>query len=56
VDGKAGFDFVGFNIRQYKVGKTKSGKLGRELLGFKALITRWRSILGWDHAEFSSPS
>lgn len=39
VDGKAGFDFLGFNIRQYKVGRTKSGKLGRgELLGFKALI------------------
>jgi RNA-directed DNA polymerase len=39
VDGKAGFDFLGFNIRQYKVVKTKSGKLGRgELLGFKALI------------------
>jgi RNA-directed DNA polymerase len=39
VDGKAGFDFLGFNIRQYKVGKTKSGKLGRgQLLGFKALI------------------
>jgi RNA-directed DNA polymerase len=39
VNGKAGFDFLGFNIRQYKVGKTKSGKLGRgELLGFKALI------------------
>jgi RNA-directed DNA polymerase len=39
VEGKAGFDFLGFNIRQYKVGKTKSGKLGRgQLLGFKALI------------------
>src|SRR5437660_10532366 len=26
VDGHAGFDFLGFNIRQYKVGNTKSGK------------------------------
>ena len=39
VDGKAGFDFLGFNIRQYKVGKTKSGSLSPgKLLGFKTLI------------------
>lgn len=36
-----GFDFLGFEIRQYKVGKHKSGKLGgpgNRLLGFKTII------------------
>jgi RNA-directed DNA polymerase len=39
VDGQTGFDFLGFNIRQYKVGRTKSGKnaYGKSL-GFKTLI------------------
>ncbi|MBC6477373.1 MAG: group II intron reverse transcriptase/maturase [Hormoscilla sp. GM7CHS1pb] len=32
---KAGFDFLGFNVRQYKVGKHRSGKTGK---GFKTLI------------------
>jgi RNA-directed DNA polymerase len=38
-EGTLGFDFLGFHIRQYPVGKTKSGK-GRygQLLGFKTLI------------------
>src|SRR6185503_13627408 len=38
-EGQLGFDFLGFHIRQYPVGKTKSGK-GRwgQLLGFKTLI------------------
>ena len=36
---KPGFDFLGFNIRQYKVGKHKSGKNSkREKLGFKTII------------------
>ena len=36
---KGGFDFLGFNIRQYKVGKTHSGKnTNGKLLGFKTLI------------------
>ena len=37
---KPGFDFLGFNIRQYPVGKHKSGKNGGngKLLGFKTLI------------------
>jgi RNA-directed DNA polymerase len=40
VDGQAGFDFLGFNIRQYKVGCTKSGKnTNRKPLGFKTIIT-----------------
>jgi RNA-directed DNA polymerase len=36
-----GFDFLGFNIRQYPVGKHRSGKTGSQkpkLLGFKTLI------------------
>ena len=34
-----GFDFLGFNIRQYKVGKYQSGKNGQgKLLGFKTVI------------------
>jgi len=39
VDGKAGFDFLGFNIRQFLVGRYKSGRDSRgNLLGFKTLI------------------
>jgi RNA-directed DNA polymerase len=38
-EGKPGFDFLGFNIRQYPVGKTKSGKKRwGGLLGFKAIV------------------
>lgn len=40
-EGKVGFDFLGFHIRQYPVGKTHSGKTsGRypKPLGFKTLI------------------
>lgn len=38
-DNKPGFDFLGFNIRQYKVGKYQSGKNTKgELLGFKTII------------------
>jgi len=33
-----GFDFLGFNIRQYPVGKYQSGKNNGTLLGFKTLI------------------
>lgn len=42
--GEAGFDFLGFNVRQYSVGKTHSGKKyyraqGKSLpLGFKTII------------------
>ena len=35
---KPGFDFLGFNIRQYPVGKHQSGKNNGILLGFKTLI------------------
>ncbi len=38
-DTKPGFDFLGFNIRQYRVGKYQSGKNTKgELLGFKTII------------------
>ena len=42
-EGQVGFDFLGFNVRQYTVGKTHSGKsTGRRhsprLLGFKTII------------------
>jgi RNA-directed DNA polymerase len=42
-EGKKGFDFLGFNIRQYKVGKTHSAMIGgfhheSRILGFKTLI------------------
>lgn len=37
--GNVGFDFLGFNIRQYPVGKCHSGKSShRKLLGFKTII------------------
>ena len=36
---KPGFDFLGFNIRQYKVGKYSSGKNTHgDILGFKTII------------------
>ena len=36
---KAGFDFLGWNVRQYKVGKNHSGKNSvGHLLGFKTII------------------
>ena len=42
LDGaQVGFDFLGFHIRQYRVGTHQSGKRprGRQRLGFKTLIT-----------------
>ena len=39
VGKQPGFDFLGFHIRQYPVGKRKSGKNGQgQLLGFKTYI------------------
>ena len=42
-EGNVGFDFLGFNIRQYHVGKDHSGKIGYKegeiILGHKTLIT-----------------
>jgi RNA-directed DNA polymerase len=38
-DREPGFDFLGFNIRQYPVGKYQSGKNTKgEILGFKTII------------------
>jgi RNA-directed DNA polymerase len=41
-DGQRGFDFLGFVVRQFPVGKTHSGKIadrsGVRLLGFKTII------------------
>jgi RNA-directed DNA polymerase len=36
---KPGFDFLGFYIRQYPVGKYNSGKHSGKILGFKTIIT-----------------
>jgi RNA-directed DNA polymerase len=36
-DRAAGFEFLGFTIRQYPVGKHLSGKLNGSLLGFKTI-------------------
>jgi RNA-directed DNA polymerase len=36
---KAGFNFLGFTIRQFPVGKYTSGKVKGKLLGFKTIIT-----------------
>ena len=39
-EGNLGFDFLGFHVRQYRVGKTHSGKNPQgEMLGFKTIIT-----------------
>ncbi len=39
VEGTAGFDFLGFHVRQYPVGSTKTGKTGQGIpLGFTTLI------------------
>ena len=34
----AGFDFLGFNVRQYRVGASRSGRHNGKRLGFKTLI------------------
>ncbi|MGH2506296.1 MAG: group II intron reverse transcriptase/maturase [Ktedonobacteraceae bacterium] len=36
--GKVGFDFLGWTVRQFPVGKTHSGKVNHHLLGFKTII------------------
>lgn len=48
-----GFDFLGFNIRQYPVGKHKSGKTGSKnnrLLGFKTIIKPSKKAIKAHHA------
>jgi RNA-directed DNA polymerase len=39
VNEEPGFDFLGFNIRQFPVGKYNSGKVKGKILGFKTIIT-----------------
>ena len=40
VEGNVGFDFLGFTVRQYPVGRTHSGKTQHgQPLGFKTIIT-----------------
>jgi len=47
VAGQTGFDFLGFNIRQYKVGRTKSGKNAHgKPLGFKTYIKPSAKAIG----------
>ncbi|BAZ07499.1 group II intron reverse transcriptase/maturase [Calothrix sp. NIES-3974] len=36
---KPGFNFLGFTVRQFKVGKYQSGRVKGKLLGFKTIIT-----------------
>jgi RNA-directed DNA polymerase len=38
-DEEPGFNFLGFNIRQFPVGKHNSGKVKGKILGFKTIIT-----------------
>jgi RNA-directed DNA polymerase len=45
-----GFDFLGFNIRQYPVGKYQSGQNNGTMLGFKTLIKPSKKKLK-QHAE-----
>ena len=39
LEEKPGFDFLGFNVRQYPTGKYTSGRVNGKLLGFKTIIT-----------------
>jgi RNA-directed DNA polymerase len=53
----AGFDFLGFNIRQYPVGRHHSGKSGgikSELLGFKTLIRPSKKAIKAHHAALKA--
>jgi RNA-directed DNA polymerase len=38
-DEEPGFNFLGFNIRQFPVGRYNSGKVKGKILGFKTIIT-----------------
>jgi RNA-directed DNA polymerase len=45
-DERPGFDFLGYHVRQFPVGKTQSGKDSRgHLHGFKTIITPSRSAI-----------
>ncbi|HEV8637891.1 MAG TPA: reverse transcriptase domain-containing protein, partial [Chloroflexota bacterium] len=58
VDGNVGFDFLGFHVRQYRVGKTHTGTTrgkGREVvrLGFKTIITPSKEAVRRHHAALA---
>jgi len=38
-DEQPGFNFLGFNVRQFPVGKHNSGRVKGKILGFKTIIT-----------------
>jgi RNA-directed DNA polymerase len=45
-EGNVGFDFLGFTVRQYRVGKTRTGKdTHQRPLGFKTLIRPGREAI-----------
>jgi RNA-directed DNA polymerase len=44
-DGPPGFDFLGYNVRQYPVGKTHCGKKKGQPLGFKTIIKPAKSSI-----------
>ena len=46
-----GFNFLGFNIRQYSVGKYQSGKNNGKILGFKTLIKPSNESIKRHYAE-----
>jgi RNA-directed DNA polymerase len=51
---KPGFDFLGFNVRQYHVGKYQSGKNSKgEKLGFKTLIKPSNSSIKTHYEKIS---
>ena len=50
---KPGFNFLGFNIRQYPVGKYQSGKNNGKILGFKTLIKPSDESIKRHYAELS---
>jgi RNA-directed DNA polymerase len=50
--GQVGFDFLGFTVRQVRVGKHHSGRNGRrQLLGFKTLIKPSKAKVKQHHAQ-----
>ena len=50
---KPGFNFLGFNIRHYSVGKYQSGKCNGKILGFKTLIKPSDDSVKRHYAELS---
>lgn len=52
--GLVGFDFLGFNVRQYRVGKTHSGRISKSMvLGFKTLIKPSKTAVKQHYQELA---